>query len=274
MRSIGLWRRRTAVLMALALTLVLAPTAAIASTVGRDDFTISGEQRAEIGYSAETDAAFANVVQVRRARRTYLFTDSESITATSPCSLSGRTARCDVPRASHVVDISTGERGDRVTIVGSVPTEVDGGPADDVLLGGTAADVVFGAEGNDVLRGSRGNDALHGLEHNDRLSGNSGRDVLHGDDGRDRLSGGRGNDSLDGGPEDDVLSGGRGDDALAGDGGENRLSGGAGDDRIWATPGGRDVVSCGRGFDYAFVSRNDRVVGCERVFRPSARRPR
>ena len=256
----------------LALALVLGPTAAIASTIDREDFTLDGKRRAEIRYTAETDASFVNVIRVRRARRTYFFTDSESITASSPCSQTGETARCGVPRVSHVVQISTGERADRVRVVGSVPTEVDAGADNDVVLGGTAGDEFFGGDGEDVLRGSGGNDALQGLYQNDRLSGGSGNDVLYGDDGRDRLAGGRGRDSLDGGPQNDVLTGGSGDDELAGDDGNNRLSGGAGDDRIWATAPDRDVVSCGRGFDHAFVSRNDRVVGCERVFRSTERR--
>ena len=271
-RSVGLGKRWIVVLVALALALILAPTAAIGSTVDREDFNFDGKRRAEISYTSESEDPFVNVIRVRRARRTYLFTDSESITAASPCSLTGRTARCAVPRVRHVVTISTGERADRVSVVGSVPTEVDGGPDNDVVVGGTAGDAFFGGDGNDVLRGGRGNDALQGLYQNDRLLGGPGHDVLYGDDGRDRLVGGRGRDSLDGGPHDDVLSGGRGDDDLAGDDGNNRLSGGGGNDRIWATSRGRDVVSCGHGFDHAFASRNDRVVGCERVMRITERR--
>jgi RTX calcium-binding nonapeptide repeat (4 copies) len=272
-RSVGLGKRCIALLVTLALALLLAPTPATASTLERDDFRLDGKPRAEIRYTAETEASFVNVIRVRRVRRTYLFTDSESITAASPCSLTGTTARCGVPGVSHVVEISTGERADRVRVVGSVPTEVDGGPDNDVVLGGTGGDSFLGGDGSDVLRGSGGNDALQGLYQNDRLSGGSGHDVLYGDEGRDRLAGGRGRDSLDGGPQNDVLIGGRGDDELAGDDGNNRLSGGAGNDRIWATSRGRDVVSCGHGFDHAFVSRNDRVVGCERVFASTERRP-
>ena len=271
-RSVGRRKWRIALLVALAPALILAPTAAIGSTVDREDFRVDGKRRAEITYTSESEDPFVNVIRVRRARRTYLFTDSESITAASPCSETGTTARCAVPRVRHVVTISTGELADRVSVVGFVPTEVDAGPDNDALVGGTAADEFFGGEGHDVLRGGRGNDALQGLDQSDRLFGGPGHDVMYGDDGRDRLIGGRGRDSLDGGPQNDVLSGGHGDDELEGDGGNNRLSGGAGDDRLWATPPGRDVVSCGYGFDHAFVSRNDSVVGCERVMRITGRR--
>ena len=260
-----------AVLATLALALGLAPIAGAASSLGRDNFTLDGKQRAELSYTSE-DESMANVIRVRRSGRSYLFTDSEPITAASPCSVTGSTARCGVPGVSHLVRISSGERSDRVSVVGSVPAEVDGGTGNDAVRGGTAGDVAFGGDGNDVLRGSAGGDSLEGQFHNDRLYGSHGNDVLQGDEGRDRLVGGSGRDSLDGGPADDVLRGGRGDDDLAGDDGNDTILGGAGDDRLWATTRERDVVNCGRGFDYAFASRNDRVVGCERVFRVTGRR--
>jgi hypothetical protein len=266
-RSAG--RRCVVLLVTLALAVVLAPSPAAASTLF---FERDGRQRAEIGYSSEE--AVVNVIRVRRAGRTYFFRDSEPITADSPCRLTGRRARCAVPRVRHVVRIFAGELRDRVSVFGSVPTEVDGGPGNDSVSGGAAADVVFGGDGADVLRGSGGNDALEGLRHNDRLSGGRGHDALYGDEGRDRLRGGPGRDSLEGGAQDDVLNGGRGDDELAGDDGSNRIFGGRGHDRIWTTTGGRDVVHCGPGFDHAFISHNDRIVGCERVFRPTGRRRR
>ena len=242
------------------------------STLARENFTFDGKRRAEIAYTAESEQPFANVIRVRRAGRAYLFTDNEPISVASPCSLTGSTARCGIPGVRHVVHISSGERSDRVSVIGSVPAEVDAGAGNDRVSGGRAADLVFGGEGNDRLTGSRGNDALQGFDHNDRVSGGRGHDVLYGGQGRDRLLGGSGRDSLDGGPQDDVLRGGSGNDDLAGDDGDNTIFGGSGNDRIWTTTRGRDVVNCGRGFDHAFASRNDTLVGCERVFRITERR--
>ena len=68
----------------------------------------------------------------------------------------------------------------------------------------------------------------------------------------------RGDDRLSGGPKRDVLFGGRGQDTMKGDGGW---------DFLVARDHTRDVVKCGRGFDFAGVDRGDRLARCEDVRR-------
>jgi uncharacterized repeat protein (TIGR01451 family) len=96
----------------------------------------------------------------------------------------------------------------------------------------------------------------------DSITGTAGDDLLYGRAGNDRLNGGRGNDVLYGGAGNDVLNGGAGRD---------RLYGGPGNDTLRAQDGRRDTVDCGPGHDVAYVDRVDRISGCERIIRETAR---
>ena len=126
----------------------------------------------------------------------------------------------------------------------NIPTTLNGGAGNDILVGGNAADTINGGDGRDVLVGNGGKDAL---------SGGAGDDLLEGGGGDDTLDGGAGRDKLDGGRGTDVLRGGAGNDFLfALDGaGKDTLDGGAHD----ANTGG----------DSALVDRGDAVTNVEKL---------
>jgi len=99
----------------------------------------------------------------------------------------------------------------------TVPTTVDAGDGNDlvvggggrsVLMGGAGADIIFGGGGDDVLLGGTGNDLVLGGGGNDAIVGGGGVDIIEGGDGRDLLVGGVGSDALLGGGGDDILVGG------------------------------------------------------------------
>jgi Ca2+-binding RTX toxin-like protein len=146
----------------------------------------------------------------------------------------------------------------------------------------------IGTHGPDTLRGTNGDDILLGKSGNDRLFSLTGHDTLLGGPDKDVLWGGAivgsccddndfsgGVKNLAGGPGNDDVNGGRGNDIMF-EGAEpdvakiDTISAGAGNDGIWVlnwSPVGKDVLSCGSGFDRVLADRTD-VIGadCERVF--------
>lgn len=135
------------------------------------------------------------------------------------------------------------------------------------------AATLFGDEGDNTLVGTDGPDYILGHQGNDTLRGKVGRDLIRGGKGDDTEHGGRGGDVVFAGPGIDVVMGGRGGDTIfaraRGDvpePGADTVFGGPGDDTIFVRDGEPDVVSCGRGYDEAFVDPADLVrPGCERV---------
>jgi Ca2+-binding RTX toxin-like protein len=113
--------------------------------------------------------------------------------------------------------------------------------------------------------GGPGDDELRGWGDGSVIAGGAGRDELFAFGGYQFLLGGSGVDSIVGGRGGDSLNGGRGADVMTGGPGRDFIYGGAGDDRIRASDPDRDIVYCGPGNDRAFISRRDRVSGCERV---------
>ena len=155
-------------------------------------------------------------------------------------------------------------------------------------VGTDGPDTLRGTNGDDKLLGIGGNDRLFSLAGNDTLLGGPGKDVVFGgrivgrccDDndfsgGDKNLSGGPGNDDVEGGRGSDNIVGGRGNDLLF-EGAEpdvakiDNLSAGAGNDAVWVlnwSPVGKDVLSCGSGFDRVLADRTDVIApDCERVF--------
>jgi Ca2+-binding RTX toxin-like protein len=113
-------------------------------------------------------------------------------------------------------------------------------------------DVVGGHDGPDAVGGKRGS---HGGDKN--LSGGPGNDGVEGGKGSDNIVGGRGNDWLFEGAEPDVAK-------------IDNISAGAGNDAIWVlnwSPVGKDILSCGDGFDRVLADGTDVIADdCERVF--------
>ncbi len=151
--------------------------------------------------------------------------------------------------------------------------EVYGQAGADRITGFKDSDLLSGGAGDDVLDGAGDDDRLLGGSGNDSVVGGSGDDQLFGETGDDVLRGSDGADVADGGPGADSLFGDAGVDELRGGPGQDTLSGGDGDDVLRAdddgssTASSRDVVSCGKGRDTAYVDPADSVSACERVFR-------
>ena len=167
-----------------------------------------------------------------------------------------------------------------------------------LAAGGVALAVTkIGTDGPDTLRGTNKADNLIGKGGNDRLFSLAGRDTLLGGTGKDVVWGGRivgrccddndfsgGDKNVAGGPGNDVVNGGRGSDNILGGGGNDNLfegaepdvakidniSAGAGNDGVWVlnwSPVGKDILSCGSGFDRVLADRTDEIApDCERVF--------
>jgi hypothetical protein len=163
-----------------------------------------------------------------------------------------------------------------------------------------------GTQGRDFLKGTDGADHLVGKGENDRIFSLAGNDTLIGGPGKDLLWGGRrrslhgdlpvhytssgGEKHLVGGSGNEVLYGGRGSDIILGNEGndllvgndflsgkvgeyshpvKDALSGGGGNDVVWVDndPVGKDIVTCGSGFDRVLADRADVVAPeCEKVF--------
>jgi Ca2+-binding RTX toxin-like protein len=147
-------------------------------------------------------------------------------------------------------------------------------------IGTEGPDTLRGANGDDQLVGKGGNDTLLALAGNDTLIGGAGKDVVNGGNlqepfgGDKNLVGGRGNDAVQGGLGFDNLVAQEGNDLMVG--GEfdtppmkDTLSAGAGNDVIDVLnePAGKDIVSCGGGFDRVLDDSKDVVApDCEKVF--------
>jgi hypothetical protein len=161
-------------------------------------------------------------------------------------------ARCGPPPAGGIaVTAYTGDRADiGFTRVGTLMLE----SGDDTGIAYGAS--VFGGSGDDDLRGFGDGTFVDGGPGDEKLLGIFGDQVMHGGPGRDLVVGGGGDDDLTGGADRDQLAGGHGQD---------RIAAGPGNDIVRSSDAARDVVGCGAGRDRAFVSRNDRVAGCELV---------
>jgi Ca2+-binding RTX toxin-like protein len=155
-------------------------------------------------------------------------------------------------------------------------------------IGTNGPDTLRGTKGDDILVGRSGNDELFSLAGEDTLLGGPGKDVVFGgrivgsccqdndfSGGDKNVAGGPGNDDVNGGRGSDNILGGRGNDIMF-EGAEpdvakiDIISAGAGNDGVWVlnwSPVGKDVLSCGSGFDRVLADRTDVIAAdCERVF--------
>src|SRR5829696_2640623 len=149
-------------------------------------------------------------------------------------------------------------------------------------IGGPGPDHLRGTNGDDILIGKGGNDILNALAGHDELLGGRGKDVVVGgksccdesdfSGGNKNLLGGPGNDAVIGGLGSDNVVGGPGTDFITD--GEQRggatdtLVGGDGNDFLGPVnkPAGKDILTCGDGFDRVWVDRKDVVApDCEKV---------
>ena len=147
-------------------------------------------------------------------------------------------------------------------------------------VGTNGPDTLRGTNGDDNLVGKGGQDDLFALRGDDNLLGGPGKDFLFGGNERFETAGGEKN--MVGGPGNDVVYGGKGSDNLVGGGGndyvidgyelnpnKDAVSSGDGNDALWVwnRPAGKDIVTCGSGFDRVFADRDDLLAAdCERLF--------
>ncbi len=116
----------------------------------------------------------------------------------------------------------------------------------------------------DQLVGKGGDDVLLALAGNDTLLGGPGKDILYGGSHAEPAGG---NKTMVGGDGNDTMMGGDGNDFLLGVPGPDKISGGNGNDVIDVLGVGKDVVTCGSGFDRVLADRADVVASdCEKEF--------
>lgn len=141
--------------------------------------------------------------------------DSITVTASSGVSWSGSaTGHCSYTPA--VIYFYGNAGNDTFVNNTSIPSSVQGGDGNDILVGGSGNDTLQGNTGNDSISGGSSNDTLYGSEGEDTLHGDSGNDVIYGGENDDDLYGDSGNDKLYGGDGNDGVYGGVGTDELTG----------------------------------------------------------
>jgi Ca2+-binding RTX toxin-like protein len=198
-----------------------------------------------------------------------------------------------------------GEQGNDSLAGGAGADTVDGGEGNDslngadvVLIGGDGPDELIGGPGADRLLGGRGNDRLDGGLGPDYISGQTDKDTVTYEDRTSMITvtldgqnndgergendtvppdvevvlGGIRGDDLSGDADRNTVDGGRGQDLIDGNLDPDRLLGGDAPDVIRARDGVIDEVACGDGGDLVIADDRDKVIECETVDRPNARR--
>jgi Ca2+-binding RTX toxin-like protein len=130
------------------------------------------------------------------------------------------------------------------------PSDLVGGPGNDLLVGGPGFDIAAGSAGNDRLRDASGSPGPY-------------RDYLVGQDGSDTITGSPHGDVISGGEGSNVLRGGAGNDDLFAEE-KSKYFAGAGDDFVGSRNNVRERVDCGRGRDKVHADKRDRLIRCER----------
>jgi RTX calcium-binding nonapeptide repeat (4 copies) len=262
-------------LLACALALIAASTAAAGTVSGRivycdtgDECRYFGDPRLDVTYRGTPGKR--DVIRVL-PHPTGVRVVSKGIEAGPFCfTVNKHDARCGPPAPEGLLMVTrTGDRSDfGFTHIGSLLL----GSGNDTGIAYAAS--VFGGPGDDDLRGfgdgalivgGPGDDQHLALFGDQIIQGGPGNDLIYDGDGNDRAEGGSGRDQVGGGHGEDELSGGSGNDLIAGGYGSDGIEAGAGDDEVWSFDPDRDTVDCGTGHDRAYVSRTDRVTGCETV---------
>jgi Ca2+-binding RTX toxin-like protein len=202
-------------------------------------------------------------------------------------------------------DTVEGEDGDDTLTGGAGGDTVNGGAGNDSLNGGEVG--LVGGDGRDDLNGGPGRDSLLGGRGNDQLDGGLGPDYISGETEKDTVTyedrtskvtvtldgqnndgeagegdnvlpdvetvvGGVRGDDLSGDGDVNTVDGGRGEDFIDGNLDPDRLLGGDAPDVIRSRDGVADEVACGDGGDLVIADDRDKLIECETVDRPSARR--
>lgn len=239
------------VLLALTAMLLAAPPALAGGVVDRDGtvlrFTGDGEEPSNVTISR----AGGLLTLTENASRMTMGT-----TVGGGCTISadGYLVTCDDAGIERI-EVRLGDLGSDVRIHADLPTLIQGGIGDDLLIGGPAEDAIDGGEGQDVLAGGLGLDELHGglgddlVTYNDRIAFDGTllprRSPVRVAVGRPDYSGT--------GDERDTIA----DDV-------EEVQGGAGADRFELRDGAMTAVACGAGRDRVIADpRDDAEVDCE-----------
>jgi hypothetical protein len=175
----------------------------------------------------------------------------------SDCTVSADRYRADCAAADvRRIRVRAGQAGSDVRIRADLPSELIGGPGDDLLIGGPNDDVIDGGPGRDVIGGGGGADVLRGgadadlVTYVDRIAADGS--LLPRREGVTVRVG------VEGG------SGARGEgDTIARD--VEQLEGGAGADRFELRDGRPQSVACGDGRDTVVLDpRDDPSIDCEK----------
>jgi hypothetical protein len=236
-------------LLACALALVAASTAAAGTVSGRivycdsgDECRYFGDPRLDVTYRAAPGER--DEIRVLPHPTGVRIVDAHGIEVGPFCTaVNDHDARCGPPAPEGLLMVArTGDGADLgFTHIGSLIL----GSGNDAGIAYAAS--VFGGPGDDELRGFGDGTLIVGGPGDDKHLASFGDQIIQG------------------GPGDDLISGGPGDDRAEGGPGRDSLAGGYGDDTVWSFDPNRDTVDCGPGRDRAYVSRNDRVTGCEIV---------
>jgi Ca2+-binding RTX toxin-like protein len=180
-----------------AILLTAGPASASLASVGSRD---GGQQLQVSGGPGEN-----NDIHVGRSGTSYVITDPAGIIAGPGCMGGGTMVTCPDPSGSIVrAVVAPADGDDRVILLITLPSLLNGGPGRDQLHGGTARDRMIGGGDVDVLLGLAGPDRLMGGALGDRLVGGSESDVLRGEQGPDELRARDGDrDTVGGGPGSD-----------------------------------------------------------------------
>lgn len=179
-----------------------------------------------------------------------------SVAAGSLCTLDETGYRVECPDAGiERIEVRLGLLGSDVRIRADLPTKIDGGPGDDLIVGGPSEDAIDGGPGQDILAGGPGTDVLRGgsgedlATYFDRIGADGlllpRRDGVRVQIGRPDFSGT--------GDERDTIA----DDV-------EQLQGGAGADRLSLRDGRATAVACGGGRDSVVADPRDVLdIDCE-----------
>ena len=99
---------------------------------------------------------------------------------------------------------------DRASFPNLEKVTIFGGHGEDQIIGSEIADLIFGGKHADHINSRGGDDTIYGGPGHDEMLGGSGADKLYGGNGQDRLFGNLAHSDLDG--QQDTLQGGRGKD--------------------------------------------------------------